>query len=70
MKRMTRNWSEYNAGLRLRGSLTFWLDEAVLEAWYTPTLSGKPGASNEYSDLAIVTFATLKSVYHQAGRQT
>jgi hypothetical protein len=65
-----RNWSEYNAGLRQRGSLTFWVDEAVLEAWYSPTLSGKPGASDEYSDLAIITFVTLKSVYHQAGRQT
>lgn len=70
MKRTTRNWSEYNAGLRLRGSLTFWLDEAVLDAWYNPSLSGKAGASNEYSDLAIITFVTLKSVYHQAGRQT
>jgi len=65
-----RNWSEYNAGLKQRGSLTFWLDEAVLETWYNPTLSGKPGASNDYSDLAIITFVTLKSVYHQAGRQT
>ncbi len=33
-------------------------------------MSGKPGASNVYSDLAISTFVTLKSVYHQAGRQT
>ena len=33
-------------------------------------MSGKPGASNAYSDLAISTFVTLKSVYHQAGRQT
>lgn len=65
-----RNWSEYNAGLKQRGSLTFWLDEAVLETWYNPTLSGKPGASNDYSDLAIITFVTLKSVYRQAGRQT
>jgi transposase len=65
-----RNWSEYNAGLKQRGSLSFWLDEGVLEAWYTPTLSGKRGASNDYSDLAIITFVTLKSVYQQAGRQT
>lgn len=70
MKRITRNWSEYNAGLKLRGSLTFWLDTAVLQAWYNPKLSGKRGASNDYSDLAIATFVTLKSVYHQAGRQT
>lgn len=70
MKRTTRNWSEYNAGLKQRGSLTFWLDEAVLQSWYNPTLTGKPGASNDYSDLAIATFVTMKSVYHQPGRQT
>lgn len=70
MKRTIRNWSEYNAGLKRRGSLTFWLEEAVLDAWYNPTLSGKRGASNDYSDLAIATFITLKSVYQQAGRQT
>jgi transposase len=70
MKCTIRNWSEYNAGLKHRGSLTFWIDEVILEAWYTPTLSGKPGASNDYTDLAIITFVTMKSVYHQAGRQT
>ena len=53
MKRTTRNWSEYNAGLKQRGSLTFWIDEAVLKAWYNPTLSGKPGASNDYSGMAL-----------------
>lgn len=70
MKSTTRNWSEYNAGLKNRGSLTFWMDEAVLEAWYNETPSGKRGASKDYSDLAIITFVTMKSVYHQAGRQT
>jgi IS5 family transposase len=70
MKRAIRNWSEYNAGLKHRGSLTFWIDESVLQSWYNPTRSGNPGASNDYSDLAITTFVTIKSVYHQAGRQT
>jgi hypothetical protein len=32
-------------------------------------LSGKPGASKLYSDLAIATMATLKAVYRLAGRQ-
>lgn len=64
-----RNWSEYNAALRQRGSLTFWIDEAVLEQWVIPNLSGKPGASDYYSDLAISTMATLKAVYQLAGRQ-
>lgn len=41
-----------------------------MDAWYNTVCSGKPGASIDYSDLAIATFATLKSVYNQAGRQT
>ncbi|MEB3292424.1 MAG: hypothetical protein VKJ24_04630, partial [Synechococcales bacterium] len=47
MKRTIRNWSEYNAGLKQRGSLTFWVDGAVLTAWYNRERSGKPGASKE-----------------------
>lgn len=64
-----RNWSEYNAGLKARGSLTLWLDESVLENWMNPHLSGKPGASIYYTDLAILTMATVKAVYRLAGRQ-
>jgi hypothetical protein len=64
-----RNWSEYNAGLKMRGSLTFWIDESGLEQWIVPDLSSKPGASNVYSDLAIETMATVKAVYRLAGRQ-
>ncbi|MEL6171560.1 MAG: IS5 family transposase, partial [Pseudomonadota bacterium] len=65
-----RNWSEYNAGVKQRGSLTFWLDEAAIEGWQEPAKSGRRGASRTYSDLAIATFETLKSVYGLAGRQT
>ncbi len=64
-----RNWSEYNAGLKQRGSLTFWIEESVLETWIVDDLSGKRGASIFYSDIAIVTMATLKAVYRLAGRQ-
>ena len=64
-----RNWSEYNAGLKQRGSLTFWLEESVLETWLVPQLSGKTGASVFYSDIAIMTMVTLKAVYSLAGRQ-
>jgi hypothetical protein len=63
------NWSEYNAGLKQRGSLTFWIDEPVLEHWIVPNLSGQPGVSPLYSDLEIETMATLKAVYRLAGRQ-
>ena len=47
MKRITRNWSEYNARLKQRGSLTFWLEQDVIDCWYNATPSGKQGASNE-----------------------
>ena len=64
-----RSWSEYNAGLKQRGSLTFWIEESVLEQWIDPYLSGKRGASIYYSNLAITTMATVKAVYRLAGRQ-
>ena len=28
-----RNWAQYDAGLRCRGDLTLWLDEAALAGW-------------------------------------
>lgn len=65
-----RNWSKYNAGLKQRGSLTFWLSEDVIDGWLEETLTGRRGASPTYTDLAISTFEILKSVYGLAGRQT
>lgn len=63
------NWSEYNAGLKQGGSLTFWVEESVLVSWIVPNLSGKPGASVFYSDLAIQTVATMQAIYGLARRQ-
>lgn len=63
------NWSEYNAGLKQRGSLTFWIEASVLEQWVVKELNGKPGASVLYSDLAIGTMASVKAIYRLAGRQ-
>ncbi len=64
-----RNWSEYNAGLKRRGSITFWLDEAAIAAWLNQEKTGKRGASRKYSDLAVETVLTMKSIYKLAGRQ-
>jgi transposase len=69
MSQVIRNWSDYNAGLKQRGSLTFWIDEAVLSCWIEPGLSGQRGESRYYSDVAIATMGTIKSVYGLAGRQ-
>src|SRR5271165_6910407 len=30
-----QNWPEYEAGLRRRGSLTLWIEDAALESWQT-----------------------------------
>ena len=70
MSYRARNWAEYNAGLKQQGSVTFWLDEAALRGWNESKRSGQRGASKHYSDLAIATFETVKSVYRLAGRQT
>lgn len=65
-----RNWPEYNAALIQRGSFTLWLDEAMLERWYNTEKSGRQGASNRYSDLAIQCALTLKAVYRLPLRAT
>ena len=65
-----RNWSEYNEALVNRGSITLWVESDVLAAWKTNQKTGKRGASKQYSDLAIETLLTLKSVYRLALRQT
>ena len=63
-----RNWSEYNAGLKQRGSLTFWISPAVLANWKVEEKTGKPGASCTYTDQAIITMVSLKSVFRLPGR--
>ena len=48
------NWSEYDASLKHRGSLTFWLSPEVMEQWLNPKKTGSQGASNTYSDVATL----------------
>ena len=33
MRRRVMNWPAYEAGLRRRGDLTFWLEETALTGW-------------------------------------
>src|ERR1700758_3702337 len=47
-----RNWPAYEAGLRRRGDLTLWIDEAAVAGWQAPRRS-TPGGQAIYSDLAI-----------------
>lgn len=48
-----RNWQSYDAALKQRGSITFWVNEEVIEQWRNEQKTGRKGASNYYSDVAI-----------------
>ncbi len=62
------NWSEYNAGLKRRGSLTLWLDESVAESWYHRGPK-KRGGQFVYSASCIALLLTLKVTFRLAFRQ-
>ena len=64
------NWNSYNKALKQRGSITFWVREEVIEQWHNQQKTGRKGASNYYSDVAIATMGTIQSVFHLPGRQT
>lgn len=65
-----RNWREYNAALIQRGSLTLWVSEEALGAWYDHAHTGRRGAPRTYSDTAIMCMAWLSAVYRLALRTT
>jgi hypothetical protein len=64
-----RNWPEYNATLRHRGSLTFWISQDAIDQWLHSEPPKQLGAPKLYSDLAILSVLTVKSVFDLAGRQ-
>ncbi|MBF0098751.1 MAG: transposase [Magnetococcales bacterium] len=65
-----RNWPEYNAALVNRGRLTLWFDEDAINQWYVQEKTGKRGASQTYTDVAVQCALTLKEVYHLPLRGT
>jgi hypothetical protein len=56
----TTNWTQYNASLKVRGSLTIWLDKRM--TWFAAS-SGKRGRSPKFSDAAIQLCLTLKNLF-------
>jgi hypothetical protein len=63
------NWAEYDAALRLRGSLTVWFSEEAITAWRAEPRTTR-GGQPHYSALAIRTALTLRAVFRLALRQT
>jgi transposase len=64
-----KNWAEYDAGLRRRGSLTLWVTPEVLDGWQAVRRT-TPGGQSVYSELAIETGMMLRLAFHLALRQT
>ena len=64
-----KNWSEYDASLRARGSLTVWFSEEAIEGWRAAPRSTR-GGQPSYSDLAVTTALTLRAVFRLPLRQT
>lgn len=62
-KYRVKNWPEYNKSLKQRGSVTFWFSDEVQENWLMKEKTGKRGASQIYSDLAIETFLVVMALY-------
>ncbi len=68
-KYRVRNWAAYEESLRRRGDITIWFDDDAVASW-NAVASGRPGGQQEYSDLAIRTSLTLRSLFHLGLRQT
>jgi len=69
-KHCLRNWRKYNAARVKRGSLTLWISEETLGAWYDDERTGRRGALRTYSDNAILCMAMLSAVYRLTLRAT
>jgi hypothetical protein len=61
-----KNWPEYEAALRRRGSLTLWIEDGALEDWQTYG----PGGQARYTDAAIQTSLMLRAAFKLPLRQT
>jgi hypothetical protein len=69
MKFKVTNWSDYEAGLRRRGSLTLWVSDEAIAAWRAAPRT-TPGGQARYSETAIETALMVRLVFHQPLRQT
>lgn len=62
-KHKVTNWSKYNKALVNRGSITFWVDDAAMDSWYSHKHHGGRGRSNSFTDSAIETALMIKGAF-------
>ncbi|NPD69578.1 hypothetical protein HN018_25105 (plasmid) [Lichenicola cladoniae] len=66
-RRRVMNWPAYEAGLRRRGDLMLWLDEAALAGWHAPRRTTRRGQP-VYAEVAIELVLTLRLVFQVSGQ--
>lgn len=69
MTHRVTNWTEYEAGLRSRGSLTLWITPDALEQWVAAPRTTRGGRA-QYSDVAIESTLMLGCAFKLRLRQT
>ena len=62
-------WNQYDAALKQRGSINFWISDEIEELWYDKSKSTK-GKSKVYSDYAIEVCVQFRLIYNLKLRQT
>jgi IS5 family transposase len=65
-----RNWKQYTQALKQRASLTLWMEQETIQAWYGNMRAGKVGHPTTYADTAIRAILTVKAVFCLPLRQT
>ena len=63
------NWSEYDRALVQRGDITLWISPEAIKGWNAKP-SGRRGAPQKHTDLAIETALTLPSCPNTRPRRT
>ena len=63
-----KNWSEYNQGLKQRGSLEIWIGQDIQSQWYYQG-EKKRGGQFQYSNACIEMACVIREVYHLPYRQ-
>lgn len=69
IKSTTRDWSQYNAAAKKSGEINFYISEEAIDGWYNKEKTGKRGASNLYSDIAIQACLAIRYAYNLNYRQ-
>ena len=58
-----KNWSKYNRALINRGSLFIWVSDDAISNWKFSEKTSGQGRPKIYSDIAIETALTLRSLW-------